>query len=335
MGLPSGSVMCQLPWVSRWTWKPSSLRRLWARQRGMPFLGTVAPWAFQPVEWSASHQWTGRLQPSQAQTVARSMTASRAEPRKSRERRPRSMTVPSAVWTTRRMWATRAVLMTSSGCRRRPVWVRLTTSRNLDGSGVAPVVVVSKVSWSMRKLTVARGAPLVGVVLAAAERAIGEQGVGAALGFAALQVAGDDFVVGAEAVAGFGPVGVPFGFGEPAEDFGEFGAVGVGEVAGEVVAAVGAGPEVEAPLVLALFVAGAVAVGVGEGFPHAGVGFEVGVGEGLGVVEQFGCVTVEQFARDARVGDDAGHQGGLGDADGADGFGFGPIGEAVMHAGGL
>src|SRR6056297_2468751 len=163
----------------------------------------------------------------------------------------------------------------------------------------------------------------------------GQQGIGAALGFGALQVAGDDVVVGAEAVAGFGPVGVPFGFGEPAEDLGEFGAVGVGEEAGEVVAAVGAGTEVEASLVLALFVAGAVAVGVGEGFPHAGVGFEVGVGEGLGVVEQFGCVTVEQFARDARVGDDAGHQGGLGDADGADGFASGPIGEAVMHAGGL
>src|SRR6056297_512077 len=252
MGLPWGSVMCQLPWVSRWTWKPSSLRRLWARQRGMPFLGTVAPWAFQPVEWSASHQWTGRLQPSQAQTVARSMTASRAEPRKSRERRPRSMTVPSAVWTTRRMWATRAVLTTSSGCRRRPVWVRLTTSRNLDGSGVPPAVVVSKVSWSMRKLTVARGAPQV------------------------------------DAACGF-----------------------------------------------ALFVAGAVAVGVGEGFPHAGVGFEFGVGEGAGVVEEFGAVAVEEVAGDARVGDDAGHQGGLGDADGADGFGFGPIGEAVMHAGGL
>ena len=56
--------------------------------------GTVAPRAFQASEWSASHQATGWSQPIQTQVARSSTTASRAGPRKSRDRRPSSMMVP-------------------------------------------------------------------------------------------------------------------------------------------------------------------------------------------------------------------------------------------------
>ena len=94
----------------------------------------------RPVSGRPSHQATGWSQQIQTQVVRSSITASRAGPRKSRDRRPSSMMAPLLSYTARRMWPMSAALMASSGCRRRPDWVRETTLRNRRGSEVAPVV---------------------------------------------------------------------------------------------------------------------------------------------------------------------------------------------------
>ena len=79
----------------------------------------------------------------------------------------------------------------------------------------------------------------------------------------------------AEAVAGVGPVGVPFGFEEPGEDLVELASGQLSEVARQGPSALGAGPDGDVAVGVEAFVAVAVAVGIGEGFPHACPSFEL------------------------------------------------------------
>ncbi len=161
----------------------------------------------------------------------------------------------------------------------------------------------------------------------------GEQGVGAALGFGAGEVVGGCGV--AEAVAGVGPVGVPFGFDEPGEDLVELAAGELGKVPGDRPAALGAGTHPDVTVGVQAFVAGEVAVRVGERFPPAGASFELVERLADRIVQECRRVTLQHRSGDARVGCDACHQLRLGDADTAVGFGVGPLGPVVVQAGGL
>ena len=112
----------------------------------------------------------------------------------------------------------------------------------------------------------------------------GEEGVGGSLGLGSGEVVGGGGV--AEAVAGFGPVGVPFGFEEPGEDLVELGPGRLGEVARQGPATVGVWSHGDVAVGVEALVAGEVAVGVGEGFPHACSAFEFVVRAVDGVVQQ-------------------------------------------------
>jgi hypothetical protein len=142
--------------------------------------------------------------------------------------------------------------------------------------------------------------------------------------------------VGAEALAGFGPVESPFGVDVPGEDLRELDPTRLGEEPCQgPTTTVRSGCQVERAALACSFVAGEVTFGVGECFPHVQVAFELDVGQVDGVVEQHPRITHENLGVDAWVRSNTGHRVALGDTDGARACGLRPLAEPVTHPGGL